>query len=81
MALRYKRWVANQTLGTSYGSVNTMSAYPPGHLSGICRLGGPGGGDLSENLCPGVGHSSILPEGVITSFLFQYFINLKNMPV
>ena len=37
---------------------------PPGHLSGICHLVGPGGGDLSENLCPGVRHLSILLEAL-----------------
>ena len=36
----------------------------PGDLSGICYLVGPGGGYLSENLCPGVGHFSIFLEAV-----------------
>ena len=36
----------------------------PGHLSGICHLVGPCGEDLSENLCPGVGHFSIFLEEV-----------------
>ena len=36
----------------------------PGHLSGNCHLVGPGGEDLSENLCPGVGYLSILLEDV-----------------
>ena len=45
---------------TIYGSVNSKRAHPPpGHLSGICDLVGPGGGDLSENLCPGVGHAFV----------------------
>ena len=35
---------------------------PPGHLSGICHLVGPSGGDLLENLCLGVGRLSILLE-------------------
>ena len=40
---------------------------PPGHLSGFSHLG-----NLSENLCPEVGHLSILLEEVnITPF--QYF--------
>ena len=34
----------------SNGSVCSKRAHPPGHLSGICHLVGPGGGDLSENL-------------------------------
>ena len=38
---------------TIYGSVNFKRAHPPpGHLLGICRLVGPCGGDLSENLNP-----------------------------
>ena len=37
-----------------------------GHLLGICHLVSFGGGDLSENLCPGVGHLSILLEAVNT---------------
>ena len=36
----------------------------PGHLSGNFHLVGPGGEDLSENLCPGVGYLSILLEDV-----------------
>ena len=44
---------------------------PPGYLSGICRLVGPCGGDLSENLSPGVGHLSILLEEVnVVPFLY-----------
>ena len=37
------------------GSVNSKRGhpFPPGHLSGICHLVGPHGGDLAENLCPG----------------------------
>ena len=33
---------------------------PPGHLLGSCHLVCPGGEDLSENLCLGVGRLSIL---------------------
>ena len=40
---------------------------PPGHLSGFSHLG-----NLSENLCPGMGHLSILLEEVNIA-PFQYF--------
>ena len=44
---------------------------PPGHLLGICRLVGPCGEDLSENLNSGVGHWSILLEEVnVVPFLY-----------
>ena len=52
---------------TLIGSDNSKCAHPPppGHLSSICYLVGPGGRDLSENLCPGrVGHLSIFLEAV-----------------
>ena len=46
---------------------------PPGHLSGSCHLVCPGGGDLSQNLCLGVGRSSILPEAVnVVTFSIFY---------
>ena len=46
---------------------------PSGHLSGSCHLVCPGGGDLSENLCLGVGRSSILPEAVnVVTFSIFY---------
>ena len=46
-------------------SIPTVPLHPPpGHLSGSCHLVCPGGGDLSENLCLGVGRSSILLEAV-----------------
>ena len=42
---------------------------PPGHLLGICHLVCPGGGDLSENHFPGLGHWSFLLEAVnVVSF-------------
>ena len=54
---------------TIYGSVKR--AHPLGHLSGICHLVGPCGGDLSENLSPDVGHWSILLEEVnVVPFLY-----------
>ena len=43
---------ASQFMAQSISSV-LIPPHPPGHLSGICRLVGPGGGDLSENLSPG----------------------------
>ena len=36
----------------------------PRHLLGICHLVALGGGKLSEHLCPGLGHLSILLEAV-----------------
>ena len=55
---------------SSYGSVNSKCTHrPPGHLLGICHLVGPGGGDLSENHFPGLGHWSFLLEAVnVVSF-------------
>ena len=38
-----------------------------------CRLVGSGGGDLSENLCPWVGHLSKKKNEEKFLFLFQYF--------
>ena len=56
-----------------YGSVNFKSAHPPGHLSGfLVILSVPAVGNLSGNLCPSVGHFSILLEAVyIVSFYLQ----------
>ena len=44
-----------------YGSVNFKRAHPP---TGICHLVGPDVGNLSDSLCPGMGHLSILLEAV-----------------
>ena len=62
------------------GSVNSKRGHPfppPGHLSGICHLVGPHGGDLAENLCPGIRHLSVLLEEVNAVPFFT--ISLKNM--
>ena len=62
-----------------YGSVNSKHVHPPRafNLSGICHLVGPGSGDLSENLYPGVWHLSIcLEEGNVILFSI---VSLKNM--
>ena len=48
----------------------------PSH-PGICHLVGPSEGDLSENLCPGVGHLSILLEAVKV----VPFSSLENIPI
>ena len=45
-------------------SIPNVPIPPPGIFLGICYLVGPGGGDLSENLQPGVGHLSIFLEAV-----------------
>ena len=53
---------------------------------GICRafvvLPGLGGGELSENLCPGVGHLSILLDAVnvvlFSIFHFKKYVYLNN---
>ena len=59
-------------------SANSKRGNPP---RGICRafvmLPGLGGGELSENLCPGVGHLSILLDAV-NVVLFSIF-HLKKM--
>ena len=44
-----------------YGSVNFKRAHPP---TGICHLVGPDVGNLSDSLCPGVGHLSVLLEAL-----------------
>ena len=50
---------------------------PPGHLSVICHLVGPGSVDLSGNLYPGVWHLSIcLEKGNVILFSI---VSLKNM--
>ena len=46
---------------------------PPGHLSGICHLVCLGGGDLSENLFPGVGYWSIPLLDAVNVFPFSTF--------
>ena len=49
---------------------------PPPHLSGICHLVGSCGGGLSENLCPGVWHLSILLGAVNNNVVpFSIFNN------
>ena len=47
-----------------YGKwLSQLQACPP-PFPGICHLVGPGVGDFSENLFPGMGHLSILLEEV-----------------
>ena len=55
-------------------SVNSKRAHPPW---AFVMLPGLGGGELSENLCPGVGHLSILLDAV-NVVLFSIF-HLQNM--
>ena len=70
-------------------SVNSKRGHPP---LGICwafvMLPGIGGGELSENLCPGLGHLSILLDAVnvvifsifhLKKYIYVYLNNFKEV--